>query len=147
MRERSGVGLGWKCAHTQRAKAALLRAGTRELCGKGSGISLWPLIGCYKSAVQSWLFFFFFFPFPPPFLSFILFVLIAILVLTGGEHELVSLVTKSVRHPHKVGMCEVQTFSFLEKLWALKTSAVGQQCVFSGSRSRKSCVCHMQIYS
>ena len=89
----------------------------------------------------------FFFPFPPPFLSFILFVLIAILVLTGGEHELVSLVTKSVRHPHKVGMCEVQTFSFLEKLWALKTSAVGQQCVFSGSRSRKSCVCHMQIYS
>ena len=103
----------------------------------------WLLQIC--SAVMA--FFFFFFPFPPPFLSFILFVLIAILVLTGGEHELVSLVTKSVRHPHKVGMCEVQTFSFLEKLWALKTSAVGQQCVFSGSRSRKSCVCHMQIYS
>lgn len=48
---------------------------------------------------------FFFIFFLAPFLSFKLFILIAILVLTGVENELVSLVTKSVKHPHKVRMC------------------------------------------
>lgn len=41
----------------------------------------------------------------PPLLAFKLFILIVILVLSGVEHGLVSLVTKSVTHPHEVRIC------------------------------------------